>query len=74
MYIILMELKQYLKEERITHTEFARRSGIPQPTIWRILNRVVIPSPQIALKIEKATAGTVTRMELLYPVGREDAD
>jgi len=63
-----MELSEYLQRKKLTVTAFAKIAGVPQPTVWRILNgKINNPSPNIAERIEKATGGSVSRMELLYP-------
>jgi predicted transcriptional regulator len=61
-----MKLDAYLKTHNLNHYQFSRLSGIPQPTIWRILNRKVNASPRIAKEIEKSTKGKVTALEVLY--------
>jgi DNA-binding transcriptional regulator YdaS (Cro superfamily) len=61
------KLEKYLEKTNETPTAFARRSGVPQPTIWRALNSKRPVSPENALKIEQATDGEIKRYELLYP-------
>lgn len=60
-----MDLKQYLKGR--DREEFAKQIG----TTKNYLNLLVCgsrrPSPELAAKIEEASEGAVTRMELLYP-------
>lgn len=60
-------LAKYLKKRNESVSQFANRSGIPQPTVWRIFNEKFTPSPETALKINQATNGDITCMELLYP-------
>ena len=60
-------LKKYLQDKKESEYAFAKRAEIPQPTVWRIASGQNTPTPLIAEKIEKATNGKVTRMQLLYP-------
>ena len=60
-------LTKYLKDNDESQQCFAERVGIHQSTVSRILNNTFRPSPELALKIEQATGGQVTRMEILYP-------
>ena len=62
-----MKLKEYLRIKGLSGLAFAKKHSLSQPTISRIINNKVVPSPEIALKIEQATNGEVTRLELLYP-------
>lgn len=61
-----MTLKQYLKLKKKDRQWFAEKIG----TTKNYVNNLACgarPSPELALKIEKATAGKVTRDELLFP-------
>lgn len=60
-------LKKYLQDKNQTMNSFAEESGIPQPTIWRIVKEIVTPSPKIAEQIEQATKGAVKKEELIWP-------
>ncbi len=62
-------LARYLTNKGESESAFAKRTGIPQSTVWRIANQKTQISPENALRIEQATHGQVTRMELLYPDG-----
>lgn len=62
-----MKLQKYLDQKKLSGLAFAEKHNLSQSTISRILNNKVIPSPGVALEIEQATKGVVTRMELLYP-------
>lgn len=62
-----MELKQYLKNENIKVTDFAKKMGCVQSYISLICNKDRRPSPEFAKKIERGTNGKVTVMELLFP-------
>lgn len=62
-----MTLKEYLKLRQISVNEFAKDVGIDYTYVSRLKNGERRPSPDVALRIEKATQGMVTRMDLLYP-------
>jgi transcriptional regulator with XRE-family HTH domain len=62
-----MTLKEYLTENKIKLTDFASKVGIQQPYVSLIKNGHNRPSPDVALRIEQATGGAVTVMELLFP-------
>ena len=59
-------LKKYLIKHNLSENSFANTHNIPHPTIWRIANDKVTPDPGTAKKIEQATQGEVTRLEILY--------
>ena len=62
-----MKLKDYLTQNDISHARFAEIVGCSQSHISLICSRKRYPSRLVALKIEQATEGDVTAMELLYP-------
>lgn len=65
-----MKLRDYLKQERISQSEFARRLGVSQGMVWQWLNAKRQIAGEKVLPIEKVTAGKVSRHELrpdLYP-------
>ena len=62
-----MTLKLYLETERMRMTEFCKRNGFDYGYIKHIKAGRARPSPEMALRIEKATRGKVDRLELLYP-------
>lgn len=69
-----MKLQDYLAEEEITQTEFARAVGVTQGMVWQWLNGVRRVSAEQVLVIERATKKRVSRHDLrpdLYP--RESA-
>ncbi len=55
-------------------TPWAQANGIAPPVISRYLNGKMGLSPENALRIEQATGGAVSRMELLYPETAQDAE
>ena len=61
-----MNLQAFFKENEIKPTPWATRHGIASSVISRYLKGNGI-SPKNACRIEKATGGQVSRMELLYP-------
>ena len=62
-----MKLENYLKYKNLTITAFAAISEVSQPFLSLIIKNKRRPSPEMALKIEKATSGEVTVLELLFP-------
>ena len=59
-------LKQFLIKHNLSENAFATNHNIPQATVWRVANDKVTPDPATARKIEQATQGEVTRLEILY--------
>jgi transcriptional regulator with XRE-family HTH domain len=61
-------IKSFRHNNNLTQYELAKLFGITQQAIAKYesgkFNR---PSPDVALKIEQATGGAVTRDELLFP-------
>ena len=69
-----MNLRQYLKTEKLTQTELASRCDVSQGMVWQWLNGYRRVGAERALQVEAATGGKVTRHDLrpdLYP--RENA-
>jgi hypothetical protein len=62
-----MDLKTYIGAHEKSVNAFAKRAGVPQPTIWRILNGQQRCGPEIALKLSEATGGKVHLLNILYP-------
>lgn len=62
-----MKLEEWQKEKNISNTELAKQLGIHVSFITHLNKGRRKFSPELALKIEQATNGAVTRMELLYP-------
>jgi DNA-binding transcriptional regulator YdaS (Cro superfamily) len=61
-------LQKYLTQKNETPTAFARRVGVSQPTIWRIVKGETKQiSPNTAFLIEKATNGEIKALHLLDP-------
>lgn len=60
-----MDLKSYLKGK--SRREFAEKIGTSLNYINNLCQRPSQAGKNIALRIEQATGGAVTRMELLYP-------
>ena len=62
-----MTLEEFLKINKITTTEFSAVISCGQPMVSNLCNRRRRPSPSLALRIERATNGAVTRDELIFP-------
>jgi DNA-binding transcriptional regulator YdaS (Cro superfamily) len=60
-----MDLKQYLKGK--DRNNFATQLGTTKNYINLLACLARRPSPDLALRIEEATGGAVSRMDLLYP-------
>lgn len=64
--IFSMKLEEYLKTFKIPKMQFAKKIGITRQALYNLLAGA-IPKPPLAKKIEEATEGRVTVMELLFP-------
>ena len=60
-------MQKWLKMKNITQDLFAKALNIHYSTLSRIVTGSRKPSLKLAQKIEKATNGAVTKMELLFP-------
>ena len=69
-----MKLKDWLENHGWTQTAFAECIGLKERHYFnRIVNCKAIPSPNLALKIQKITNNEVTALELLYPKRKHEA-
>ena len=59
-------LEKYYIDHNENDSSFSRKSGLPQPTLWRIRNGKVVPQIKTALMIEKATNGEISAVELVF--------
>lgn len=66
-----MKIIDVLKYLQKNQTEFAKEIEIHPVYLNAIIRHRRRPSPELALRIEQATDGAVTRMELLYPKEKE---
>jgi hypothetical protein len=66
-----MRLNDYFKHIDVAPTAWAKNNNLKPVTVWRITKGTNIPSPDTALRIQEATGGAVTVMELLYPTPKE---
>ena len=62
-----MLLKDWLKKNNISGNSLAGALGLSAPTIYRVSIGKGRLSPKIAVLIEAATKGQVTRTELMFP-------
>ncbi len=60
-----MDLKRYLWLNRLTQHKFSKITGITRQSINAYIQGYRIPRYPVAIKIEQATKGQVTVMELL---------
>lgn len=64
-----MDLKSYFKKYPVKKAFLAKGIGVSPSFITYLAQGKKFPSAKIAARIETATHGLVTRMELLYPKG-----
>lgn len=56
-----MDLKQWLKDHKISAPDFARRIGLSHaPSIYRYLDRTQVPRPKFMAAIIRETSGDVS--------------
>jgi len=60
-------IQKYCKNNGKTLKEFSRLIKISAPYVTQIISGLRRPSPDLALKIEKATGGMVKKEDLLWP-------
>jgi len=60
-----MKIKDYFKKESVK--EFCLINNFNYGSFRVLMAGRYKPSPEMALRIEKATKGKVSRLELLYP-------
>lgn len=56
----MTKLSSYLKERRIRQADFAEQVGVSQGVISRLANGASKPGLDLAVRIERATAGSVS--------------
>lgn len=61
-----MKLIDFLKDNKLSINALAVASDIPATTVWRAASGRPL-RPCNALRIQEATGGAVTVMDLLYP-------
>ena len=66
-----MDLKTYLHTNKVSQKNFAARIGASIFTVNRICMRHVQPPLDVAVRIERATEGSVTVGDLVIPGSRE---
>jgi len=55
-----MTLSEYLQLKELTHDQFAELSGVPRPTITRLVKSGARPDWKNMERIRKATGGKVS--------------
>jgi len=63
----MMTLKTWRTDKKISQGTIAKMTGVSRPHISDIETGRRYPSRLVALKIEQATFGAVTKESLLYP-------
>ncbi len=61
-----MKLKEYLKQKKVKHHEFARLIGVHRQQVTRLVSGIGV-SLSIALRIETVTRGEVSAREAMFP-------
>jgi len=59
-----MNIKTYLAKSGETQSSFAAKVGCTQGAVWQWINGRTSPSPLMAVRIEAATEGKITRYQL----------
>ncbi|MDB5738253.1 MAG: hypothetical protein JWO65_1921 [Sphingomonas bacterium] len=63
-----MQLSDYLKEQKLTLTAFAKAIGTPHArTVERYAKRKSIPNKEMMRRVTEATAGAVTANDFFAP-------
>lgn len=62
-------IKNYIDDNKISITTFAKRVGLPVPTIWRYVNDKFTPSPKHAKRIYEKTG--IPLWDILFPPENE---
>jgi hypothetical protein len=62
-----MDLRKYLTVKKLKIKTFCLDNDLDYGYFRHILNNRKRPSPDMALKIERATRGSVSKVDLLYP-------
>lgn len=62
-----MNIETYCKEQNMAFKTLADKAEISAAYVTQIIQGIRRPSPPIALRIEQATGGAVSRDELLFP-------
>jgi len=60
-----MKLHRYLETRKMTRREFAKLSGIPLSSVYRLLDEAVNPNATTIAKIIRATQGAVTPFDFV---------
>jgi len=69
----MSDLSEYLEQHRIRQEDFALTIGVTQATVSRLARGAMRPGLDLALVIEKATAGKVSVSSWASPRPPEDA-
>jgi DNA-binding transcriptional regulator YdaS (Cro superfamily) len=64
-------IREFCRKKDITFKDFAGHIGASAPFVSQLIKGRRKPSARLALRIEEATNGAVSRMELLYPKEKE---
>ena len=62
-----MELKGWLKKNKLSQVAFASQLGVTQFYLCKILNGKYYPSRTLAINIETLTNGEVSAQDIMFP-------
>lgn len=57
-------IAKYISDTDMTQTAFGNLIGVSQGMVYQLLNNIRSPSEKLCVRIERATAGAVTRRDL----------
>lgn len=66
-----MKLDDYLTVQNLSLGAFAKKASLSKATVSRAREAVVVPSRRTMEKIERATDGAVTRVDLIAAMNAE---
>ncbi len=60
-----MRLDVYLKQQNLSLGAFAKLAGLSKATVFRARDTAVVPTKRTMERVEAATGGHVTRLDLI---------
>ena len=73
IYAAMSKLTAYLTRSAKTQAQFASELGVDQATVSKLCRQKLIPSLELAVRIERATEGEVSAASWVASHGQEDA-
>ena len=59
-----MHIRAYQKKHRLSQEQFGKKIGVSQGLVWQWLDGRTLITAERAVRIERRTAGEITRQEL----------